>query len=78
MFSDVLKIFFGSRNDRLLKQYRVQVNKINALEPAMKALSDEALRAKTAEYKVRVEKAKRWTRCCRKPTLPCEKQVYAC
>jgi preprotein translocase subunit SecA len=56
MFSDVLKMIFGSRNDRLLKQYRGQVNKINALEPAMKALSDEALRAKTGEFKARVEK----------------------
>jgi preprotein translocase subunit SecA len=56
MFSDVLKMIFGSRNDRLLKQYRTQVNKINALEPAMKALSDEALRAKTGEFKARVEK----------------------
>ncbi len=56
MFSDVLKKIFGSRNDRLLKQYRAQVNKINALEPAMKALPDEALRAKTAEFKARVEK----------------------
>jgi preprotein translocase subunit SecA len=56
MFSDVLKIIFGSRNDRLLKQYRAQVNKINALEPAMKALSDEALRAKTGEFRARVEK----------------------
>ncbi len=55
MFSDVLKMIFGSRNDRLLKQYRAQVNKINALEPTMKALSDEALRAKTSEYKGRVE-----------------------
>jgi preprotein translocase subunit SecA len=56
MFSDVLKKIFGSRNDRLLKQYRTQVKKINALEPAMKALSDEALRAKTGEFKARVEK----------------------
>ncbi len=56
MFGDVLKVVFGSRNDRLLKQYRGIVQKINGLEPAMKALSDEALRGKTAEFKARVEK----------------------
>jgi preprotein translocase subunit SecA len=56
MFSDVLKKIFGSRNDRLLKQYRAQVNKINALEATMKALPDEGLRAKTAEFKARFEK----------------------
>jgi preprotein translocase subunit SecA len=56
MFSDVLKKIFGSRNDRLLKQYRAQVNKINALEATMKALPDEGLRAKTAEFKSRFEK----------------------
>ncbi|MFN7834885.1 MAG: preprotein translocase subunit SecA [Burkholderiaceae bacterium] len=52
--SQLLKKVFGSRNDRLLKQYRAAVQAINALEPAMAALSDEALRAKTEEYKTRV------------------------
>jgi len=45
---------FGSRNDRLLKQYRGVVNRINALEPQFEALSDDALRAKTQEFKDRV------------------------
>ncbi len=45
---------FGSRNDRLLKTYRKSVERINALEPGMVALSDEQLRAKTAEFRARV------------------------
>ena len=49
MFSNVLKAIFGSRNDRLLKQYRKTVESINALEPAIEKLSDEALAAKTPE-----------------------------
>ena len=45
---------FGSRNDRLLKQYRTTVARINALEPAYEALTDTELKAKTQEFKVRV------------------------
>src|SRR5687768_3349169 len=44
---------FGSRNQRLLKQYSHAVQAINALEPALEKLSDEALRAKTDELKKR-------------------------
>ena len=45
---------FGSRNDRLLKQYRKIVDRINALEPGLEALSDEALTAKTQEFRDRL------------------------
>ena len=45
---------FGSRNDRLLKQYRTTVTRINALEPAYEGLTDEALKAKTVEFQARV------------------------
>jgi len=45
---------FGSRNDRLLKQYRKTVDRINALEPSLEGLSDEALRAKTQEFQTRL------------------------
>ncbi|GLX77788.1 protein translocase subunit SecA [Thalassotalea insulae] len=45
---------FGSRNDRLLKQMSKEVTKINALEPIIEALSDEELKAKTAEFKERL------------------------
>src|SRR5487761_2075635 len=55
MISKILKSVFGSRNDRLLKQYRQTVNRVNALEGQISALSDERLRAKTAEFKQRVQ-----------------------
>ncbi|MFN3630731.1 MAG: preprotein translocase subunit SecA, partial [Casimicrobiaceae bacterium] len=54
MLDHFLKKIFGSRNDRLLKAYRARVAQINALEPAMQSLSDEALKAKTAEFKARL------------------------
>ena len=54
MISGLLKSLFGSRNDRLLKTYRKQVERVNAHEPAMEALSDEALQAKTAEFRTRL------------------------
>ncbi|HEY0437446.1 MAG TPA: preprotein translocase subunit SecA, partial [Phenylobacterium sp.] len=47
---------FGSSNDRKVKAMAARVAKINALEPAMKALSDEQLRAKTAEFRARLAK----------------------
>ncbi len=55
MISKLLKSVFGSRNDRLLKQYRQTVARINALEAEISALSDEALQGKTAEFKQRVQ-----------------------
>jgi preprotein translocase subunit SecA len=54
MISNILTRIFGSRNERLLKQYTATVREINALEPAIAALDDDALRAKTAELKARV------------------------
>jgi preprotein translocase subunit SecA len=54
MIANVLTKIFGSRNERLLKQYSRAVVVINALETGMAALSDDALRAKTAEFKQRL------------------------
>ena len=54
MATNFLTKIFGSRNDRLLKQYRKTVARINAMEPEFEALSDDALRAKTQEFKQRV------------------------
>jgi len=54
MISTLLKKVFGSRNDRLLKQYGAVVRQINALESGLQALSDEALQAKTTEFKDRI------------------------
>ncbi len=53
MLPTFFKKFFGSRNDRLVKQYGQKVKEINALEPAMQALSDDELRTKTEEFKQR-------------------------
>ncbi len=57
MITGLLKKVFGSRNERLLKQYRRTVRAINALEPQVAALSDDALRAKTSEFRERISKA---------------------
>ena len=54
MFS-ILKKLFGTRNDRLLKQLRRQVQQINVLEPQVEALTDEQLRAKTDEFRERLK-----------------------
>ncbi|WP_212644847.1 preprotein translocase subunit SecA [Delftia sp. PE138] len=56
MATNFLTKLFGSRNDRLLKQYRKTVVRINAMEPDYEKLSDEDLRAKTQEFKERVAK----------------------
>ncbi|MCE1162142.1 MAG: preprotein translocase subunit SecA [Thiomonas sp.] len=49
-----LTSLFGSRNERLLRQYRRVVERINALEPQFEKLSDDELRAKTAEFRQQV------------------------
>ena len=54
MFSNFLKKIFGSRNQRLLKSYGQTVTRVNALEAAMKALTDAELTGKTAAFKARV------------------------
>lgn len=56
MFSSFAKRLFGSANDRSLKQVEKKVPAIEALETEMKALSDEALRARTAWLKERLQK----------------------
>ncbi len=52
-FGSAVKKLFGTANDRLVKGYRARIAAINALEPEMEALSDEALRGKTAEFRDR-------------------------
>ncbi len=54
MTTNFLTKIFGSRNQRLLKQYRKTLEVINALEPQFEKLSDEALREKTLSFKERV------------------------
>ncbi len=52
----ILTQIFGSRNQRLLKQYQKTVREINALEPTIEKLTDAQLQAKTPEFKERVAK----------------------
>jgi len=54
MVIGLLKTLVGSRNDRLLKQYRKVVAKVNAFEASLQTLDDAALQAKTAEFKSRL------------------------
>jgi preprotein translocase subunit SecA len=53
--SNILTKIFGSRNERMLKNYRKTVDSINALEEKIQALSDEQLQLKTSEFKGRIE-----------------------
>ncbi|HUP30297.1 MAG TPA: preprotein translocase subunit SecA [Usitatibacter sp.] len=54
MLTNALKAIFGSRNDRLLKEYRKKVESINVLEEDLQKLTDEQLQAKTPELKKKV------------------------
>jgi len=54
MIHKIIKKWIGTRNDRILRTYGKLVDKINAFEPAISSLSDEALRAKTLEFKARL------------------------
>ncbi len=56
MFARLARALFGSANDRTLKAYQRRVPEINALEPAVQALSDEQLRHRTIEFRQRLEK----------------------
>ena len=56
MVAEILQKVFGSANERELKKFAPIVQEINALEPKMKALSDDGLRAMTAEFKERIGK----------------------
>ena len=56
MFNQLLTKLFGSRNERVLRQYQKQIARINQMEEGLKALDDAALKAKTGEFKQRIEK----------------------
>jgi preprotein translocase subunit SecA len=59
MFASLARAVFPNSNDRALKSYQRRVPKIGALEPAMEALSDEALAAKTVEFRDRLAQGTR-------------------
>src|SRR5690242_17923563 len=54
MIGALARKFFGSANDRRIKGYQARVSAINALEGELAALSDEALKARTAEFKAQL------------------------
>ncbi len=56
MITDILQKVFGTRHDREVKKLRPLVEKVNSFEPAIQALSDAELQAKTPEFKERLEK----------------------
>ena len=55
MFNKIAKKVFGSRNERVVKRMFKDVEKINVLEESVKALSDEELQGKTAEFRQRLD-----------------------
>src|SRR5664280_2372902 len=59
MIGFIVKKFIGSKNDRELKKIRPVAGKINAFEAEYQKLSDEQLRAKTEEFKARIEEARK-------------------
>jgi preprotein translocase subunit SecA len=58
MIGALARKFFGSANDRRIKGYQPRVDAINALEPEVAALSDEALKARTAEFRKQLAEGK--------------------
>ncbi|CAN5156574.1 preprotein translocase subunit SecA [soil metagenome] len=58
MLGALARKFFGSANDRRIKGYQSRVDAINALEPEIAALSDEALKARTAEFRKQLAEGK--------------------
>src|SRR5260370_6897752 len=58
MFAGLARKFFGSANERQIKGYRPRVEAINALEPELKTLSDDALRARTVEFRKQLAEGK--------------------
>jgi preprotein translocase subunit SecA len=58
MIGALARKFFGSANDRRVKGYQSRVDAVNALEPEVAALSDEALKARTAEFRKQLAEGK--------------------
>ena len=61
MIGAVARKLFGSSNDRRIRAYRPRVDDINALEKELEALSDEALRARTEDFKKQLAEGSRST-----------------
>lgn len=61
IFSKIFTSIFGSSNERVLAKINKEVKKINSFEPAISALSDEELKAKTQEFKDRIKRGESLT-----------------
>ena len=59
MLGSLFRKVFGSRNDRILKTMKKDVERINLLEPEFEALSDAELKEKTAEFRKRLNDGER-------------------
>lgn len=55
MFKNILNMLFGTTDEKIIKQLRKKVEKINALEPEYVLMSNEQLQAKTGEFKERLK-----------------------
>ena len=78
MLANALKVIFGSRNDRLLKEYRGKVVSINALEKDLERLSDAELQAKTPELKQKVANGAKLDAVLPRPSRSCARPPGAC
>jgi len=76
MVMSLLTKVFGSKNERELKKLQPAVDRINALEPAMQAMSGAELRAQTGRFKERVERGRPSMTCCRRRLRRCAKPRY--
>ena len=75
----IARKIFGSSNDRRIKSTRPRVEAINALENEMRALSDDALRARTDQFRARHRQRRRAsTTCWSRPSPPCARRRAAC
>ena len=63
----------GNTSEQQIKKIKPLLNKINALEDGVKALSDEQLRGKTAEFRERLQRERALMRFCPRPTRWCAK-----
>ncbi len=77
MIGAVARKLFGSANERRIRSYQPRVDAINALEAEVAALTDDALRARTAEFKSRSPTAPRSTTFWCRPSLPCARRRSA-
>jgi len=77
MIGALARKFFGSANDRRIKGYQSRVDAINLLEPEIAALSDEALKARTAEFRQQLASARPLTTSWYRPSPPCGRRPNA-